>query len=219
MNLNLHDIVTPAGIIALGLIIRQLVEVLKGLAPTRWIDYGNERKVSIILAAVAYVAWFLAYGTSLATDGFTALTAFIAVALAAMGANSAIDAAQQTLATTLVKQSPALQTPALPPLTPVVNAVYEAPGQPMVANASDDLDDDGIDDAKEPVELPPDEADVIDLPDDGEVADASTEPQEAPANPDGVPGKLTTDAEDAAATEALPAEAEAVGTDQGTGPS
>lgn len=108
---SLKDIVTPAGIVALGLLVRQFVEVLKGLIG--WIDAGNERKVVILSALGAYAWWFGTYGQSFSVDGWLALMSWIAVSLAAMGANSLIDAGQQTLARTLAKSAAEPDVPTL----------------------------------------------------------------------------------------------------------
>ena len=143
-SLSLHDIVTPAGIVALGLIIRQFIEVAKGLAPLSWLDAGNERKATILLALVAYIAWFLAYQTDPATDVFTALGSWVAVSLAAMGANEAIDAGQQTLARTIMKQAPAAlgitaaqATAALTPIAASIGVTPTAPQAPGDQDAED----------------------------------------------------------------------------------
>lgn len=125
---SLKDIVTPAGIIALGFLVRQFVEVLKGLF--KWIDAGNERKVAITVALVAYIVWYLSYGTTPAVDGWLALTSWIAVSLAALGANSAIDAGQSMLARTLAKATTPLPEPDPPAVTDTPEFPPEVPWVP-----------------------------------------------------------------------------------------
>ena len=94
------DLVTPAGIVLAGVLTRQLIEILKGLGLLGlggWIDAGNERKTGIILSASLYLAWAAAYARVLPDDVWTAALSWIAVALAAMGANEVIDAGQQVV--------------------------------------------------------------------------------------------------------------------------
>jgi hypothetical protein len=90
-QLPLEQVVTPAGVVGAGLLTRQIIEILKGsLVP--WLDRGNVRMGVVIVAALSYVAWVAAYGQNLATDGWTAVFAFLAVSGTAVGANEAVDA-------------------------------------------------------------------------------------------------------------------------------
>ena len=94
------QLVTPAGIVFAGVFVRQLIEILKGLGLLGlggWIDAGNERKVSIVIAGLLYAGWAVGYGSVFPDDAWTAVLSWLAVALASMGANEAIDAGQQVL--------------------------------------------------------------------------------------------------------------------------
>lgn len=139
MNVTLHDVVTPAGIIALGLLIRQVIEVGKGLAPLRWIDAGNERKTAILLGLAVYVAWFLAYQTDPGRDVFVALSAWVAVSLSSIGANEAIDAGQQTVARIVLKQAPAAIALAPAPPELLVDQALDDQGTPII-DAGDEVE-------------------------------------------------------------------------------
>ena len=92
-QLPLQQVVSPAGVVLAGALTRQVVEVLKGsLVP--WLDRGNERKGVVLVAGLIYLAWLVAYGQNLATDGWTALFSFLAVSGTAIGTNEAVDAAK-----------------------------------------------------------------------------------------------------------------------------
>jgi hypothetical protein len=92
-----RDLVTPAGIAAAAVLIRQIIEMAKhSFLP--WLDAGNERKGVFILSAALCAGWLLVYGTDLGRDGFAAVTAFWATATAAIGSNEAVDAAKGVVA-------------------------------------------------------------------------------------------------------------------------
>jgi hypothetical protein len=96
-QLPLKELVTPAGIVLAGLLVRQVVEIAKkSFLP--WLDAANERKGAVVVAAAIYVAWAAAYGSNLATDGWTAFAAFLAVAGGSIGANEGVDAARGQVA-------------------------------------------------------------------------------------------------------------------------
>lgn len=100
-QLPLEQIVTPAGLVLAGALTRQIIEVLKGsLIP--WLDRGNERKGVVLVAGVIYMAWLVAYGRNLATDGWTALFSFLAVSGTAIGTNEAVDAAKSQVTKNVV---------------------------------------------------------------------------------------------------------------------
>jgi hypothetical protein len=92
-----RDLVTPAGIAAAAVLIRQIIEMAKhSFLP--WLDAGNERKGVFIISAALYAGWLLVYGADLGRDGFAAVTAFWATATAAIGSNEAVDAAKGVVA-------------------------------------------------------------------------------------------------------------------------
>jgi hypothetical protein len=92
-----RELTTPAGIVAAGILIRQLIEVAKkDLVP--WLDAQNERKGTFIIAALLYLAWLLVYGTDLERDGIAAFAAFWATATGAIGVNESVDAAKGVVA-------------------------------------------------------------------------------------------------------------------------
>jgi hypothetical protein len=92
-----RELTTPAGIVAAGILIRQLIEVAKkDLVP--WLDARNERKGTFIIAALLYLAWLLVYGTDLERDGIAAFAAFWATATGAIGVNESVDAAKGVVA-------------------------------------------------------------------------------------------------------------------------
>jgi hypothetical protein len=96
-QLPFSDLTTPAGIAAVAVVIRQLVEFAKhSFLP--WLDNGNERKGAYIVAAAIYLGWLAVYGTSLSVDGPVALAAFWAAGTAALGTNEAVDAAKGVVA-------------------------------------------------------------------------------------------------------------------------
>jgi hypothetical protein len=96
-QLPIRDLTTPAGIAAIAVVIRQVIEMAKkSFLP--WIDAGNERKATFIVAAVVYLVWLAFYGKDLNTDGPVALAAFWAAGTAAIGANEAVDAAKGVVA-------------------------------------------------------------------------------------------------------------------------
>jgi len=67
-QLPFNDLTSPAGIAAVAVVIRQLIEFAKhSFIP--WLDHGNERKGAYIIAAGVYVAWLAAYGSDLSADG------------------------------------------------------------------------------------------------------------------------------------------------------
>jgi len=96
-QLPFNDLTSPAGIAAVAVVIRQLIEFAKhSFIP--WLDHGNERKGAYIIAAGVYVAWLAAYGSDLSVDGPMALAAFWAAGTAAIGTNEAVDAAKGVVA-------------------------------------------------------------------------------------------------------------------------
>lgn len=103
-------LVTPAGIVFAGLFVRQLIEILKGLGLAGlggWVDAGNERKTSIVLSAVLYVAWAVSFARLFPDDAWTAVLSWVAVSLASMGTNEAIDASQSVLRGVVAPATPA----------------------------------------------------------------------------------------------------------------
>lgn len=102
-------LVLPAGIVFAGLFVRQLIEILKGLGLLGvggWIDAGNERKTSIVISGLLYLAWAASYARIFPDDAWTAVLSWIAVALASMGTNEAIDAGQAVVRGVIVPKAP-----------------------------------------------------------------------------------------------------------------
>lgn len=105
-----RDLTTPGGILAAGVLIRQVIEIAKN-SFLPWLDAGNERKGAVILAAAVYVAWTAVYATNLAVDGWTALFAALSVAGTAVGVNEGIDGARDQIAknvVTALREKPSL---------------------------------------------------------------------------------------------------------------
>lgn len=121
-QIPLRDLTTPAGMLVAGVVIRQIVEIAKhSFIP--WLDAGNERKGTVLLAAALYAAWAAAYGQDLAVDGWTALFAALTVAGTAIGVNEGIDGARDQLAKNVVaalRRRPSLIGAAPSDVQPVV---------------------------------------------------------------------------------------------------
>jgi hypothetical protein len=148
-----RDLTTPAGMLVAGVVIRQLIEIAKhSFLP--WLDAGNERKGTVILAAALYAAWAAAYGGDLAVDGWTALFAALTVAGTAIGVNEGVDGTRDHVAKNIVsalRRRPSLMGGAGGEVQPVVTT----PGTAGSAEIGPDLDllvagGDPIDDPLDP---------------------------------------------------------------------
>ena len=155
------DVVTPAGIAAVAVVIRQVIEFAKhSFLP--WLDHGNERKGAFIVAAAVYLAWLVVYGTDLGTDGPVALAAIWAAGTASIGSNEAIDAAKGVVAKNVTERN-------------------SAPADAATGTGSSTAAVDNSVDRSEPLEAGPD----LDLRVDG--GDAVVDFDEPPPDPAGAP--------------------------------
>lgn len=104
LSFNPADLVTPAGIVVAGAIVRMVVELLKNLIA--WIDNGRERAFTALVALLLYGYWYWSFASGVPNGAWLAFTAFLAVTATAFGVNEAIDAGQGQLAKVVVKAAP-----------------------------------------------------------------------------------------------------------------
>ena len=141
MEFSLAAANTAAGLLAVGILIRYFVEVVKTLFA--WVDEGRERFVVVGCAAVVYVAWYFQYGQGSVPDAaFVALACALSVILTAFGTNTAVDAVNANIVragrkATVSDAAPA-QSPAPDPGLPVPDASVPVPVPPSDPSAVDE---------------------------------------------------------------------------------